>query len=79
MYVYVYVIISRCTLRTFWDSNSQKKYGVFPLDSGMSNLCTGDFCTPQTPNQGRAKKLYDSGNLKPISRILVCFEIWALF
>ena len=44
-------------LRTFWNSNSKKKYGVFPVDSGMSNFRTGGFCAPKLPNQGGYKKL----------------------
>ena len=49
--------ISRCTLGTCWNSNSKKKYGAFPVDSGMKKIRTDPYITPQTPNQSGAKKL----------------------
>ena len=46
----------------------KKKVQCFPVDSGMSNFCTGGFCIPQTSNQGGAKKLR-------LSELLYTFDL----
>ena len=35
----------------------KKKYGGFPVDSGMSKVASGRIFYPQTPNQGTSKNL----------------------
>ena len=34
-----------------------KKYSVFPVDSDMSNFCTGGFCTPRPQLRQSEKSL----------------------
>ena len=57
IWVRKYVTILRCTLHSFWNSNSKKKYGGFPVDSLVYQHFVQAVFAPPRPTQGKAKKL----------------------